>query len=261
MRVKHLITVAGVLIATVLAGSPAQAAPKPKAVTMTFSASPAGVAPGAQVVLSGKAARGAKGNAGIVDLYFRKDNVRNYSRIGSVRATAAGKFSRTVKATFSGTYKAVYRGNSKRKPATRFDGLAVYKTTTTTETVWSHESGEVDCLAPKPNACQVVSDDITIADGPLMVHFTKGCDQPKSGAAVAFTDSPTNTRPDGAAYPASPGWRLFPYGVGPADFDLAPDVTHGHFFINVNSSAYYPGPGMCRFSFTATQEITTTTRI
>lgn len=260
MRISRLITVAGVLVATVLAGSPAQAA-KPKPVKMTFSVAPETSSPGADVTLSGKAARGAKGNAGTVEFYFRKDGTNRYALVGSTRAGKTGTFSATVKASVSGTYKAVYRGNKKRKSATRYDTLDVYKTTTTTKTVWSHTSGEVDCLAPEPNACRVVSEDLTIDEGPLMVNFKRDCDQPKGGATLGFTDSPTNTPPEGAAWPASPGWRHFSYMMGPTDFDLAPAVTRGHFFVNVNSGRYWPGAGMCRFSVTATQTVTSTVQV
>ncbi len=168
-----------------------------------------------------------------MDLYFRRNGVATYTRIATVAAAAgSGTFRRTVEATYSGTYKAVYRGNEHRKPATRDDGLAVHVTETVTRTVFSHASGEVDCFA-ESQPCFVQSAETTIADGPLMVTFHATCRQPKSGRAVAaFTDSPDNTPPPFAAgYPASPGWRHFPYGMGPGEFDLAPDITHGHFVV------------------------------
>jgi hypothetical protein len=107
-----------------LAGSPTHAATS-KAVKMTFSATPAWVSAGASVTLSGRAWAATSGNGARVDLYVQKQGTSAWTLAGSTTPSNAGVYHRTVRASTTGTFRAVYRGNTSRKPATRYDGLLV----------------------------------------------------------------------------------------------------------------------------------------
>ncbi len=124
-RALRVLTAIAIAVTTLLAASPAQAAPKKKAVAMRFTASPASVAAGALVTLAGRAWVGKKGNAGRVDLYFHQRGAAGWTFVGSTRTATTGTFRRTVRASATGTFRAVYRGNAKRKAAVRHDGLVV----------------------------------------------------------------------------------------------------------------------------------------
>lgn len=248
--------------------SPAQAAARP--VTMTVSVSPAptpasasaSVERGALVTLSGRAYSGRTGNAAPVEVWFRKAGTAAYAKVATTSTASSGTFRRAVRATASGRYKVVYRGSATRKPATRYADLAVHVTQTVRQTVWHRSETAYDCL--RGTSCPITSPELTIARGPLTASFTIACTQQMWTATVAFTASPANTPPDGAAMPAAPGWRWLAWHTPvPASFDLAPATTRGHFYLSMTSSRpmFGDGPVTCDFTLTAWQHTTRKLRV
>jgi hypothetical protein len=262
MRIaRFLIPAVALTVAVVAAPTAALAAPK-AAVAMTFSATPDPVAVGKTITLSGRAAAGKTGNAGTVEFYFRKDRSPRYTRVATTSAAANGTFSRAAKATASGTYVAVYRGNKYRKSASRADHASVFTTRTTTKTVWQYSGTDVEC-GPATNGCHIFSGDLEIQPGPLNVSFLAQCTQPAPSLMMGFTDDPTNTAPEPNQGPyAAPGWRWWPIGGATGgEFDLAPAITQGHFYVHALVKPAF-GPAhpttTCTMSVTATQQVTQT---
>jgi hypothetical protein len=222
---------------------------------MTFTVVPASATQGDNLQLTGRAGVGSKGNKATVVIAFRKAGSGTFQRVATTSASGRGTWSATVQATATGTYRAFYRGNAKRKPVTRYDDVLVYKNATTTVTLLDVARVEPDCLTAK---CMYTGPTLTLSPGPIHVTFTGHCDQPKSGRSFAFTDSPENILPPTTTYPVGDGWRAFPYGVGPAVFDLTPSFRTGHFRVSHSSGRYIDNaPTGCSWSAIATQTVGT----
>ncbi|MBB2944123.1 hypothetical protein FB565_003852 [Actinoplanes lutulentus] len=237
------------LVAATVLASGAQAPVVRGPVTeMTFAVSPDAVTKGSRITLAGEAGAGDSGNAGPVDLYFRKSEDDAYARIGRIAASATGRFSTTLTATTSGDYQAVYRGNKKRGEASGSDYLAVYTTRTVKRLIYTWKATNMQC-AP---VCRAHSPELTLGQGPVHLSFQRDCGQTRSGGSLGFTPDPWNKHE-----PGDPGWRDFPDGAGPAEFDLAPTKPAGHFYVTWSSVAREPGqPTRCQLSYTATQTAT-----
>lgn len=191
-RWLRVVTAAVVVGACGLA-APAGAAPAKKLpVTMTFQLSPGDpnvhreALPGDltegkvqfqdKIVLSGRAARGATGNAGTVDLYFVSEFAQSVggakSLVTSIKANDAGAFSHTFTATSSGYYTAVYRGNTARATATADVYLkVVYETPYTTALVGHSDS----CTGAITDTCTWVSPQLTVTTDPIRVTYMQDC--------------------------------------------------------------------------------------
>ncbi|WP_328473809.1 hypothetical protein OHA21_13500 [Actinoplanes sp. NBC_00393] len=138
-------------------------------------------------------------------------------------------------------------------------------TRTTTKTVWQYSGTGVEC-GPATNGCHIFSGDLEIQPGPLNVSFLAQCTQPRPSLMMGFTDDPTNTAPtpDPGQYTA-PGWRWWPNGGATGgEFDLAPQITQGHFYVHALVKPAF-GPAhpttTCTISVTATQQVTETTPV
>ncbi|WP_328477051.1 hypothetical protein OHA21_23520 [Actinoplanes sp. NBC_00393] len=240
MRGTHLLATAAVLAAG-LSGVAAAHTP----VEMTFAVAPDEAKQGSRITLSGRAGFGSGGNAGPVDLYFRKSENDAYARIGTTNASSAGTFSTTLTARASGDYQAVYRGNKRRGTASASDYLAVYTTTTADLALYSWSGTRVQCHP----SCTAAGPDQTLLPGPVRIRFKHTCAQPKSGGSLGFTADPKIIPKPGA-----PGWRDFPQGAGPTEFELTPPAPNGHFRLRWSSPA--GKDTTCDLAFSATQRNT-----
>ncbi|MBG0562955.1 hypothetical protein [Actinoplanes aureus] len=240
MRGAHLFAATAALLAGLSGAAPARAADTP--VTMTFAVAPDEVRQGSRIVLAGRAGFGNRGNAGPVDLYFRKSENDPYVRLSSIAATSSGRFRTTLTARASGDYQAVYRGNKLRGPASGSDFLAVYTTSSTDRLVYSWSGTRLQCHP----TCLATGPAQSAGPAPIRVTFKRTCAQPKSGGSLGFTADPANARK-----PGDRGWRDFPDGVGPTEFELTPPATGGHFHLRWSSPA--GKDTSCDLAFTAIQ--------
>jgi hypothetical protein len=230
--------------------TPAGAAPAKKLpVTMTFRISPGDPnvqreVPGdltagkvqfqSKIVLSGRAARGATGNAGRVDLYFVSEYAQSVGGqkklVMSLKASDSGAFSRTVEATASGYYTAVYRGNTARATATADTYLQVVYETPYTVALTGHSD---TCAGAVTDTCTWVSPQLTVTTDPIRVTFTQDCGRltsPKSPHPLAM--SFTFGSSVGAADSMSRGWSG---GGSPGVATLLPKTTSGVLSITTNA--------------------------
>jgi hypothetical protein len=241
---------AGTVLAAALTGAaPAAAAPlaDPPATNMVLSAGTAEVKPGATITLSGWAGFLGRdtGNAGKIDFFFRKGATGPRVRVGSTEAGSSGNFRLKVKATGSGEYAAEYRHRKQPVKANATAYLNVYTEQPVDRTLYGWSATTMPCLP----SCKAVGPDQLIGTGPIKVKLTRECLQPTAGGRVGFTDDPGN------AFKADdPGWRDFPKGEGPAEFELKPGVARGHFYLEWTSTAAPEGEfTSCNLSFIATQ--------
>jgi hypothetical protein len=241
---------AGTVLAAALTGAaPAAAAPlaDPPATNMVLSAGTAEVKPGATITLSGWAGFLGRdtGNAGKIDFFFRKGATGPRVRVGSTEAGSSGNFRLKVKATGSGEYAAEYRHRKQPVKANATAYLNVYTEQPVDRTLYGWSATTMPCLP----SCKAVGPDQLIGTGPIKVKLTRECLQPTAGGRVGFTDDPAN------AFKADdPGWRDFPKGEGPAEFELKPGVARGHFYLEWTSTAAPEGEfTSCNLSFIATQ--------
>ncbi|MEU4619751.1 hypothetical protein AB0G04_07215 [Actinoplanes sp. NPDC023801] len=241
---------AGTVLAAALSGAaPAAAAPlaDPPRTDMMFSAGTAEVKPGTMITLSGWAGWIGRdtGNAGKVDFFFSKGTTGPRVRIGSTEAASSGEFRFRVKATASGQYAAEYQHRKQPVKASGTAYLNVYTEKPVTQTVFGWNAFTMPCLP----ACTAVGPDQLISPAPIKVKLTRECLQPTAGGRVGFTGDAKNTFKSG-----DPGWRDFPEGEGPVEFELKPGVTRGHFYLEWTSTpAPKGGLTSCNLSLTATQ--------
>lgn len=236
------------VIATLAGATPAGAAPVPQPETnMEFAASPDETTPGAPVVLSGWAGFVGRdtGNAGKVDFWFRKGQKDPKVYLGSTRAGSSGKFRFPVRATGTGEYLAHYQHQKLPITADSTDHLTVYTNRPVDRMLYSWTATALSCLP----SCRTTGPEQFISPGPVRVKLDRECLQPRSGGRIGFTGDPKNTFQAG-----DPGWRDFPQGEGPVEFELKPKATKGHFYLEWTSA---PAPDgqltSCNLSFTASQ--------
>ncbi|BBH71327.1 hypothetical protein ACTI_80120 [Actinoplanes sp. OR16] len=245
-----LIAAAAVLAAGMTGGAQAPAGRGPLT-EMTFAVSPDSVKAGSRITLAGVAGAGSSGNAGVVDLYFRKGENDDYLRIGRLAAGDSGRFGTTMTANASGDYMAVYRGNKQRGTASGSDYVSVYTTRTIKRLVYAWSATNTQCHP----VCRTHSPDVTLGTGPVHVSFQRDCGPTRSGGSLGFTDDPWNKHE-----PGDPGWREFPEGAGPTEFDLAPTAPAGHFYLTWSSVQRERGQAtLCNLSYRATQDTTVVT--
>ncbi|GLY00041.1 hypothetical protein [Actinoplanes sp. NBRC 101535] len=214
-------------------------------VTMMFDVAPGEVSRGSRVVLRGRAGNGDEGNAGPVDLYFRRSAAEPWARAGTTTASGAGHFSATLTASESGDYQAVYRGNKTRGAAVASDYLAVFTTRLVTRMLFTWSGTRLQC---RP-ACTATGPAQALGPGPVKVVFRRSCRQPGSGGSIGFAADPAAAR-----IPGDPAWRDFPDGAGPTEFDLTPAASSGRFRLTWLST---PGADTtCDLSFSAAQRST-----
>ncbi|WP_430784275.1 hypothetical protein [Actinoplanes sp. G11-F43] len=260
MRRARMLT-AGAALAAVLTGTapvavpagstPARAdsGPAPEA-AIEFAASPDETAVGSPVVLSGTAGflDRAGGNDGRVDFYFVKGQKGPRTHVGSTTSNSSGTFRWVTRATATGDYVAEYRHRGTPATATAADFLAVYQNRRADQMLYSWTASKLSCLP----SCRAVGPEQFVGPGPIRVTLSRECLQPRSGGRIGFTSDPKNVHRPGA-----PGWRDFPNGEGPAEFDLKPGITKGHFYFEWTSA---PAPDgeltSCNLSFTASQKST-----
>jgi hypothetical protein len=241
---------AGTVLAAALTGAaPAAAAPliDPPKTDMVLSAGTAEVKPGAPVVLSGWAGFLGRdtGNAGKIDFWFSKGATGPRVHVGSTEAGSSGNFRLKVKATASGQYQAEYTHRKQPVKAAGTAYLNVYTEQPVDRTLYGWSATTMPCLP----SCKAVGPDQLISTGPIKVKLTRECLRPASGGRVGFTADPKNAFKAG-----DPGWRDFPKGEGPTEFELKPGVTRGHFYLEWTSTAAPEGQfTSCNLSFTATQ--------
>ncbi|GAA1645233.1 hypothetical protein [Actinoplanes couchii] len=257
MRTKSLIRIGAVAAAFgVLAPGAAHAAPKKRAVTITFAAAVDEARQGAAVLLSGRAGWSPAGNAATVDVFFRKNGSPGYTLLTSTKADARGSFRKTITAVSGGTFKAVYRGNSKRKTATATDGLRVWTLKTVTRTVFSHSEAGADCSAV-PNRCRYTGPTVTLAHSPITVTGKMHCSTPKPGMGIAFTDAPDNSVPPAnpGTPQAGPGWVVQSYYAVGTVVLSDPLSWTGHFHAGVGCPPYGQTRPIADWSVIATQDV------
>jgi hypothetical protein len=241
---------AGTVLAAALTGAaPAAAAPliDPPKTDMVLSAGTAEVKPGAPVVLSGWAGFLGRdtGNAGKIDFWFSKGATGPRVHVGSTEAGSSGNFRLKVKATASGQYQAEYTHRKQPVKAAGTAYLNVYTEQPVDRMLYGWSATTMPCLP----SCKAVGPDQLISTGPIKVKLTRECLRPASGGRVGFTADPKNAFKAG-----DPGWRDFPKGEGPTEFELKPGVTRGHFYLEWTSTAAPEGQfTSCNLSFTATQ--------
>ncbi|GAA1634113.1 hypothetical protein [Actinoplanes couchii] len=222
--------------------------PEPQA-DIEFTAAPKETTPGATVVFTGVAGiiDRDSGNAGRVDFYFVRGQKGPRKFAGSATASNSGRFRWSTKATVSGDYIAEYRNRKLAIVANATEYLSVYTHRATDQKLYSWTAGKMSCLP----ACKTVGPEQFVDAAPIHVTLSRECLQPKSGGRIGFADSQQN-----AFKPGDPGWRDFPEGQGPAEFDLNPGLTRGRFYFEWTSA---PAPAgeltQCNLSFTATQRI------
>lgn len=253
MGSARLLTV-GAALTTALAGPvPATAAPPPPKTEiqtgMRFSAGPDETTPGGRVVLSGWAGieGRATGNAGRVEFYFRPKPAGPKVLVGTTEAGSSGRFRYLAKATVSGEYSAHYRHRKLDITADGTDSLNVYVEQPVDRFLYSWTAESLSCLP----TCTADGPEQFVSAAPIKVQLTRECLRPRSGGRIGFSAGP------GTEYrPGAPGWRDFPDGEGPTEFELNPGVTRGRFHLEWTSGAP-AGDGeltSCNLSFTATQQ-------
>ncbi|MFC4071258.1 hypothetical protein [Actinoplanes subglobosus] len=256
MGSTRVLTIGVALVATLTGSAPAAAAPPPpknEIVTdMEFKVGPAETTPGGRVVLSGWAGIVGKdtGNAGRVDFYFQGNKPEDKQvHLGSTQAGSSGKFRWTTAATVSGDYMAKYQHRTRDISADGFWGLKVYVDRPVDQFLYSWTADALSCL-PK---CTTEGPEQFISAGPIKVTLNRECLRPKSGGRIGFTADATNTYQPGA-----PGWRDFPEGEGPTEFELNPGITRGHFYLEWTSAAPASDNELtsCNLSFSASQKRT-----
>ena len=240
---------AGTILAAALTGAaPAAAAPPADPETdMVLSAGTAEVKPGTMITLSGWAGWLGRdtGNAGKVEFFFRKGATGPRVRIGTTEAASSGDFRLKVKATASGQYAAEYQHRKQPVKANGTAYLNVYTEKPVERTLFGWNAFTMSCLP----ACEAVGSEQLISPGPIKVKLTRECLQPTAGGRVGFTTDPKNAFKAG-----DPGWREFPKGEGPTEFELKPGITRGHFYLQWTSTAAPEGQfTSCNLSFLATQ--------
>jgi hypothetical protein len=99
-----------------------------------------------------RAAGGSSGNAGTVGFYHRGEADRIFTRIGSVQASSAGRFSFTWYAEPPGTVMAWYRGNAARQPAVREVAVSVHTHTVRTRVAFDVSGGRRTAARPAARA-------------------------------------------------------------------------------------------------------------
>ncbi|MDI6101128.1 hypothetical protein QLQ12_21165 [Actinoplanes sp. NEAU-A12] len=248
LRAAGALATGTAMVATLAGATPAGAAPAPKPATnMEFSASPNETTPGSPVVLSGWAGFIGRdtGNAGKVEFWFRKGEKDPKVYLGSTNASSSGKFRFPVRATATGQYVAHYQHQKQDVGADGTDHLDVYNNRAVDRMLYSWTATALSCLP----SCKTTGPEQFISAGPVKVKLSRECLQPKSGGRIGFTDDPKNAFKAG-----EPGWREFPEGEGPVEFELKPKVTRGHFYLEW-TSAPAPAGGLtsCNLSFTASQ--------
>ncbi|MEU4695391.1 hypothetical protein [Actinoplanes sp. NPDC023714] len=247
-----LIAAAAVLAAG-MPGAPQAPAARGPLTEMTFAVAPDSVRAGSRITLGGVAGAGRRGNAGAVDLFFRKTEDDPYARIGRLAANDAGRFGTTLTASASGDYLAVYRGNRQRGIASASDYVSVYTTRTVKRLIYSWSATNQQCHP----VCRTQSPDVTLGTGPVHVSFQRDCGPTRSGGSLGFTKDPWNKHA-----PGDPGWRDFPDGAGPVEFDLAPTAPAGHFYLTWSSVQRERGQAtLCNLSYRATQDTTQITYV
>ncbi|HWS31834.1 MAG TPA: hypothetical protein VN408_03715 [Actinoplanes sp.] len=243
--------VTGAALAVTLAGAvPAHAAPDPDAIPeMMLEIAPKEVTPGTSVVISGVAGYldRTSGNAGRVDFYFSKGQSGERTHLGSTSASSAGRFRWTTRATLSGDYSAEYRHLKQKISATATEALTVYTTRSADQMLYSWTASKLSCLP----SCRATGPEQFVDPAPIHVELSHECLQPKSGGRIGFAADEAT-----AFTPGGPGWRDFPEGKGPAEFDLKPGLTKGRFYFEWTSA---PAPAgeltSCNLSFTASQKV------
>ncbi|GIF36824.1 hypothetical protein [Actinoplanes xinjiangensis] len=255
MGSTRLLTIGTALVATLAGSVPAAAAPPPPPpktalqTGMQFAAGPDETTPGGQVVLSGWAGIEGRdtGNAGRVEFRFRKTPADKAVVIGSTEAGSSGKFRYTTKATVSGEYTAHYKHRKLDITADGTDSLNVYVDRPVDRFLYSWTAENLSCLP----TCSTAGPEQFVGTGPIKVKLTRECLRPQSGGRIGFTNDAANTYKAGAA-----GWRDFPNGEGPTEFELKPGITRGHFYLEWTSGA--PASDMeltaCNLAFSATQQ-------
>ncbi|SFE77409.1 hypothetical protein SAMN05421541_103509 [Actinoplanes philippinensis] len=254
MSSTRLLTVGAAMVAAMAGSTPAAAAPPPPPellTTMQFTAGPDEVAPGGKVVLSGQAGIEGRstGNAGRVEFSFRKKGTTEEVSVGATDAGSSGKFRFTTKATVSGEYVAHYRHRTRDITADGTDSLNVYVDRPVDRFLYSWTAQALSCLP----TCVAQGPDQFVTTGPIKVKLTRECLRPNSGGRIGFTADPANTYTAGA-----PGWRDFPNGEGPTDFELNPGITRGHFYLEWTSGPAADAKELtsCNLAFSATQQQT-----
>jgi hypothetical protein len=243
MLATHLVVAAAVMATG--AAAPAARGPLTE---MTFAVAPDAVQPGARITVAGTAGAGRTGNAGPVDVFFRKTEKDQYARVARLTAADSGRFGATLVASTSGDYQAVYRGNKLRGQASASDYLSVYTTRTVKRLIYSWSATGWQC---RP-VCRTHSPDVTLGTGPVHVSFQRDCGEARSGGSIGFTGDRWNRHE-----PGDPGWRDFPDGAGPVEFDLAPTGPAGHFYLTWTSTQRERGQAtLCNLKYTATQTAT-----
>jgi hypothetical protein len=249
----RLLTIGTALVVALAGSAPAVAAPPPAKTEiqtgMEFTAGPDETTPGGQVVLSGWAGIEGRttGNAGRVEFFFRKKPTDPKVPIGTTEAGSSGKFRYTAKATVSGEYSAHYKHRKLAITADGTDSLNVYVDRPVDRFLYSWTAESLSCLP----TCTAEGPEQFVSATPIKVKLTRECLRPKSGGRIGFTADPENAYTAGA-----PGWRDFPDGEGPTEFELNPGITRGHFYLEWTSGAPAGDAELtaCNLSFSATQQ-------
>ncbi|MEV0899833.1 hypothetical protein [Actinoplanes sp. NPDC049802] len=256
MGSTRLLAAGGALAATLAVAAPvvtpdrAVAVPAPArgpVSGMEFAASHDEVAAGTPIVLRGRAGYldRATGNGGRVDIYFRKGRTAPKVYLGSAVAGSSGRFRFPTRANASGDYVAHYRHRKLAITADATDFLAVYTSRQVDRMLFSWTATRLSCLP----ACKAAGPEQLISAAPVKVKLERACLQPGSGGRIGFTADPKN-----AFRAGDPGWRDFPKGDGPTDFELEPTATKGHFHLEWTSATPPEGQlASCDISFTASQ--------
>ncbi|GGN42182.1 hypothetical protein FHR83_007277 [Actinoplanes campanulatus] len=255
----RLLAAGGALAATMAVAVPvvtldrAVAVPAPArgpASGMEFSAPHDEVEAGTPIVLSGRAGylNRATGNGGRVDIFFRKEQTAPKVYLGSVTAGSSGKFRFPTRANATGEYVAHYQHRKLAITADATDFLAVFTSRQVDRRLFSWTATNLSCLP----TCKAVGPDQLISAGPVKVKLERKCLQPKSGGRIGFTADQKN------AYRAGDlGWRDFPEGDGPTEFELKPTTVKGHFYLEWTSATPPQGQfSSCDISFAVSQTST-----
>ncbi|MBO3744327.1 hypothetical protein [Actinoplanes flavus] len=255
----RLLAAGGALAATLAVAAPvvtpnrAGALPAPArgpASGMEFSAPHGEVEAGTPIVLSGRAGYldRATGNGGRVDIFFRKGQTAPKVFLGSAAAGSSGRFRFPTRANATGEYVAHYRHQKLAITADATDFLAVFTSRAVDRRLFSWTATNLSCLP----TCKAVGPDQQIGAGPVKVKLERKCRQPKSGGRIGFTADQKN------AYRAGDlGWRDFPKGDGPTEFELKPAATKGHFYLEWTSATPPEGQlSSCDISFAVSQRTT-----
>jgi hypothetical protein len=109
---------------------------------MTFDAGPEPVAKGANLTLTGRVWRTARGNKVRVQFYFHANGTpaNAYTYQGFATTTDAGNFSHAYSAQTTGTWKAVFAGSTTRRNAARLDAVQVFQRRSREIAGWSAQT-------------------------------------------------------------------------------------------------------------------------